>query len=167
MVAHIPAGSKIVVEPIAPDQWAADPGHPLPQTPSGNRWIKFVTSRSGITNAGTRSQGGLRVVKIEDYERILRPALIGSYLRGGFCWVVSGSIQYGRALAQPEQVPRAIAYYRELDRQADVVYRTSPYDRGAKPVKFDFDWSFDYYPLAYHRPGPEIVIRRLHGGRCA
>jgi hypothetical protein len=33
-------------------------------------------------------------------------------------------------------------------------------------VAFDFDWSFDYYPLAYHRPGPEMVVYRLHGGRC-
>ena len=34
-------------------------------------------------------------------------------------------------------------------------------------MPFGFDWSFDYYPLAYHRPGPEMIVYRLHGGRCA
>ena len=32
MVADIPAGTKIVVEPIAPDQWATDVGHPCSAT---------------------------------------------------------------------------------------------------------------------------------------
>jgi hypothetical protein len=34
-------------------------------------------------------------------------------------------------------------------------------------VKFNFDWTFDYYPLAYTRPGPEMTIYRLQGGQCA
>ncbi len=38
---------------------------------------------------------------------------------------------------------------------------------GAEPVAFNFDWAFDYYPLAYERPGPEIVIYRLSGGGCS
>ena len=29
MVQNIPSGTNIVVEPIAPDQWAMDVGHPL------------------------------------------------------------------------------------------------------------------------------------------
>jgi hypothetical protein len=28
-------------------------------------------------------------------------------------------------------------------------------------VKFNFDWSFDYYPAAYDRPGAEIWVYRL------
>ena len=51
MVENIPAGTKIVVEPIAPDQWAADVGRPLFEyTGSGNRWNKFRTSRSCFFN---------------------------------------------------------------------------------------------------------------------
>jgi hypothetical protein len=64
-------------------------------------------------------------------------------------------------------VPLAIAYYRTLKERGEVVFRSSPYDRGAGPVPFGFDWSFDYYPLAYRRPGPSITVYRLHGGRCA
>jgi hypothetical protein len=81
--------------------------------------------------------------------------------------VVSGSTQSGRALADPRAVPLAIAYYAALARQGEVVYRASPYTHGRDRVGFDFDWSFDYYPLAYYRPGPEMTVYRLHGGRCS
>ena len=99
--------------------------------------------------------------------RTLSPALIDFYEREGYCWVISGSTESGRAYADPQVVPRAIAYYRELARRGEVVYRSSPYTSGQGPVKFGFDWSFDYYPLAYERPGPYMTIYRLHGGRCA
>jgi hypothetical protein len=64
-------------------------------------------------------------------------------------------------------VPLAIAYYRTLKERGEVVFRSSPYAHGEGPVPFGFDWSFDYYPLAYERPGPSITVYRLHGGRCA
>ena len=80
--------------------------------------------------------------------------------------MVSGSIQSGRAYADPAAVPHAVAYYRALAQQGQVVFQASPYTRGAAAVPFDFDWSFDYYPLAYRRPGPQMTVYRLHGGRC-
>jgi hypothetical protein len=33
-------------------------------------------------------------------------------------------------------------------------------------VKFNFDWTFDFYPRAYERPGPVMQIYRLKGGKC-
>ena len=56
--------------------------------------------------------------------------------------------------------------YAALAKQGEVVYRASPYSDGRNRVAFGFDWSFDYYPLAYHRPGPEMIVYRLRGGRC-
>jgi hypothetical protein len=109
---------------------------------------------------------GFTVVGIENYERTLSPALLGYYRRHGYCVVVSGSTQYGRAFADPREAPLAIAYYRALRSQGEVIFRASPYARGKRPVAFGFDWSFDYYPLAYHRPGPTMTVYRLHGGRC-
>ena len=53
-----------------------------------------------------------------------------------------------------------------LARRGEVVFRASPYGTGARRVNFSFDFSFNYYPLAYRRPGPEIVIYRLTGGAC-
>jgi hypothetical protein len=153
MLAHIPAGTPIVVEPVAPDGW-------------GTRWNKYPSLISRISATGALEPTAGAKVGIEDYERTLAPALIGYYQAHGYCWIVSGSTESGRALADPKAVPRAIAYYRALARRGEVVYRSSPYAPGQGPVAFDFDWSFDYYPLAYERPGPTMTVYRLHGGRC-
>ena len=74
---------------------------------------------------------------------------------------MTGSTQEGRALADPAAVPAAIAYYRALAAQGTAVFTASPYPRGEAPIKFSFDWSFDYYPSAYARPGPLVVVHRL------
>jgi hypothetical protein len=173
MEQHIEIGSKIVMEPIAPDQWAQDAGRPLFGEPpfgtgSGNRWNKYATSRSCFFNGRMVDERPCPVVKLEDYERTLRPAIIRSYVDGGFCWLVTGSTQSGRAFADPEEVPDALDYYAELRKPevATEVFHVSPYgERGRVP--FSFDYSFNYYPLDYERPGPEITIYRLHGGQCA
>ena len=157
MTANLPERAKVVVEPVFPDQWASDPGAGRP------RWIKWATSRSRVNNDGTIRKGRGRIIKLEDYERTTRPELVGAYARGGFCWVVTGSTQYGRALAEPEEVPNALRYYEELRRRGDVVFRATPYSDGAERVPFSFDDSFNYRPLAYERPGPEIVVYRLRG----
>ena len=142
MLAHIAQGAKIVVEPVAPDAWAS------------TRWRKYPSLSSRIAANGAVEEIATREVGIEDYERTLAPALLGYYEAHGYCWVVSGSTQSGRAFADPRAVPGAIAYYRALARQGEVVYRASPYAPGKGPVAFGFDWSFDYYPMAYERPGP-------------
>jgi hypothetical protein len=168
LVENLPEGERLVVEPIAPDQWATDPGRPSALTSGGTRWVKYRTSRSRVENDGTVREGGAgRTVKLEDYERTTRPQLVDEYERLGYCLVVTGSTQFGRALAEPAEVPQAIAYYEELERRGEVAFRASPFDEGAGPVEFSFDDSFNYRPLAYARPGPEIIVYRLRGGRCA
>ena len=167
LVANVPPKTKIVVEPVVPDGWAQDIGNPSILTQNGNRWVKFPTSRSNILNDGTEIEGPGRVVNIEDYERTLTPELIKRYEDQGYCFVVSGSTQRGRAEVEPDVVPRALAYYRELERRAQKVYVASPYRKGSDGVDFNFDWSFDFYPLDYHRPGPLMQVFRLKGGQCA
>jgi hypothetical protein len=167
MVAHIPVGSKIVVEPVVPDAWAQDIGHPTLTTSDGRRWKKYAALRSLLAPDGSLTTGPGHPVNIEDYERTLSPALIGLYESEGYCWVVSGSTQSGRALAAPRQVPQAVAYYQALASQGHVVYRASPYAGGDGPVRFNFDWTFDYYPLAYAHPGPDMTVYELTGGLCA
>ena len=167
MAANVPPETKIVVEPVVPDAWASDVGRPYPGTSNGARWVKFPTSRSNVANDGSTVPGEGRIVNIEDFERTLFPALVDRYEREGWCYVVVGSTQRGRAEVAPGEVPNAIAYYKALASRADVVFHASPYRRGAKPVDFNFDWSFDFYPLAYARPGPEMTIYRLREGRCA
>ena len=48
MVANVPLGEKIVVEPVVPDLWAQDIGNPTPLTSNGYRWTKFPLSKSVI-----------------------------------------------------------------------------------------------------------------------
>jgi hypothetical protein len=166
LVEHVAANTKIVVEPVVPDAWATDIGHPNPGTANGARWSKFPTSRSNIANDGSVVPGPGRIVNVEDYERTLYPGLIDRYVQRGYCWVVVGSTQRGRAEAQPKVVPRAIDYYRALEQRSTLAFEASPYGKGKGPVKFNFDWTFDFYPLAYARPGPLMQVYRLHGGEC-
>jgi 4-amino-4-deoxy-L-arabinose transferase-like glycosyltransferase len=168
LVQNVPAGTRIVVEPgVVPDGWAQDIGHPSPETPNGNRWAKYPTSRSLFDpDTGRAVPAPGIVVNIEDFEKTLRPELVSQFEREGYCWVIVGSTQRGRAEAEPEQVPGAIAYYRELERSSDVAYRASPYGEGKGPVTFNFDWSFNFYPLSYSRPGPEMTVYRLRDGAC-
>jgi Dolichyl-phosphate-mannose-protein mannosyltransferase len=166
LVQNVAPGTKIVVEPVVPDAWATDIGHPYTGTANGARWSKYPTSRSNIANDGSFVPGPGRIVNIEDYERTLYPALIDDYVKRGYCLVVVGSTQRGRAEAQPSVVPRAIEYYRALEQRSTLAYEASPYRHGSGPVKFNFDWTFDYYPLAYDRPGPVMQVYRLSGGEC-
>ena len=169
MVANVPLGTKIVVEPVVPDLWAQDIGNPTPLVANGNRWVKYPTSKSTIdpdTGQTVKPPAETVLVNIEDFEKVLRPELVSTFEQQGYCWVVVGSTQRGRAEAQPDAVPHALDYYRELERRSKVAHEVSPYSKGEGPVKFNFDWTFDYYPLAYNRPGPEMTIYRLQGGAC-
>jgi hypothetical protein len=167
MVLNVRAATKIVVEPVVPDQWAQDVGNPSP-TKNGNRWNKYPLSRSLIDpETGARVPPPGTVVNIEDFEKVLRPELLDLFEQKAYCWVVVGSTQRGRAEVEPEAVPHALAYYRELERRSKVAYEVSPYAKGEGPVAFNFDWTFNFYPLAFNRPGPVMTIYRLTGGRCA
>ncbi|WP_354701883.1 hypothetical protein DSM112329_02222 [Paraconexibacter sp. AEG42_29] len=169
MVANIPPKSKIVVEPVVPDAWASDIGAPvLDGAGNGSRWVKFSTSRENkdpVTGAVVPGAGA--IVNVENYEKALTPELIDAYEAQKFCWVITGSTQRGRAEVEAKEVPKALEYYAELEKRGEVVHRDSPYAEGKGPVEFNFDWSFDYYPLDYARPGPLMVVYRLYGGRCA
>jgi 4-amino-4-deoxy-L-arabinose transferase-like glycosyltransferase len=168
VVEHIPAGARIVVEPVVPNAWLGDTSQPTDGlSPARTRWTKYPTLRLVLDPSTGTGEPPHQTVLLENYERTLGPALIPYYEQHGYCWVISGSTQSGRAFADPQIVPDAIAYYRALAQQAQVLYRASPYAPGKGPVPFSFDWTFDYYPLAYDRPGPTMTVYRLHGGRCA
>jgi hypothetical protein len=163
MIAHVPRGERIVLEPVVLNSWIEEGG----SGSSAKRWRKYEALQSVIEPTGKLNPQTSHAVALEDYETTLAPALIGWYARGGYCWVVSGSTESGRAFADPAAAPLAVAYYRALAAQAEVVYHVSPYAPGAHPPAFSFDWTFDYYPLSYERPGPEMTVYRLRNGRCA
>ncbi len=163
MVAHVPRGTPIVVEPVVLDSWIEEGSGGS----RSDRWLKYQSLQSVIAPDGSLAPQAIHQVALEDYETTLSPALIGWYEHLGYCWVVVGSTESGRALADPRAAPFASAYYHVLATQAEVAYRVSPYSPGSSPTRFSFDWSFDYYPLSYAHPGPEMTVYRLRGGRCA
>jgi hypothetical protein len=170
MVKHVPAGSKIVVEPVVSDNWGFDVGRADSATPSGARWKLWDTN---ITDVDVHDhdrhlpKGQHVYVGLDQYERSLRPELLSEYAKADYCWVVIGSLQAGRAFAQPGIAPQAIAYYATLANDATLEYHVSPFSDNKRAVPFSFDWSIDYYPSQYVRPGPEMSVYHLKIGRCA
>ena len=159
LLAHIPPHARMVIEPILPK--SAKP--PDNWTKPWTAFTDLVTHRG---RHGILYQLAGKPVRLENYERTLSPALVALYQRDGFCWVVTGSTEEGRALANPKAVPRAIAYYKALAKAGKKVLTVSPLSGGRTNVGFNFDWSFDYYPASYYRPGPLVTIYHLHGGAC-
>jgi hypothetical protein len=163
MVSHIPRGERIVLEPVVLDAWLREsPGS------SARRWQKYPSLVSVIAPDGALAPQDGHEVALEDYETTLSPALLGWYERRRYCWVITGSTESGRALVDTAAAPLAVAYYKTLasPARARVAFRVSPYASGGPPGGFNFDWSFDYYPLAYRRPGPQMTVYRLLGPRC-
>ena len=72
------------------------------------------------------------------------------------------SLIRGRA-ENAKLAPEALAYYDRAGArvEAGLPRQPVPYKRGAKPVKFNFDFSYNYYPSAFDRPGPRSTIYRL------
>jgi dolichyl-phosphate-mannose-protein mannosyltransferase len=171
MVSHIPAGAKVVVEPVVSGDWAHDVGRSLSATPSGGRWQVWNAGVTDVDAAGNHLPAGEhRFVPVDEYERTLRPELLTEYADAGYCWVVIGSLQAGRSFAQPKIAPSAIAYYAQLANHGRLMYHISPFGpsgSATRAIPFSFDWSIDYYPSQYTRPGPEMSVYRLTDGRCA
>jgi hypothetical protein len=94
-----------------------------------------------------------------DYAATLTPKRIDRYRELGFCVVVTMNVIRGRA--ENDKVPGALAYYRRLEREADLIGRFTPYKKDAKAPRFHFDLSYNYYPSEFNRPGPEVLIYRL------
>ena len=83
----------------------------------------------------------------EDIALQLKPGLIDNYANRGFCVVVVGSIQRGRAYQGPEPRPgRDRVLPSGSSTEARKVASFSPMKRGEPLPEFNFDWSYNYYP---------------------
>jgi hypothetical protein len=174
---HYPPELRASVEPAVPGRWfRSNPeGTPPP-------WLTRCPRRPDWTEPGWSytAAGGSRVcaqykpglvarpdggVRASAYHEVLDPSVIDDYRLYGYCLIVTVDTVRDRALQTGDRNARA--YYDRLDRESKPVRTFSPYDTGAKPVPFNFDLSFNYYPPEYHRPGPTVQIRRLDDCRQA
>jgi Dolichyl-phosphate-mannose-protein mannosyltransferase len=164
MVDHIPAGTRILVEPLVPQEWYRDGGLPVAdRSQRGFRWTRFIRTRADIERLAKRHPLSRKNTDFANYEYTLFPGLFKYYRRRGVCWIVSGSGQSGRAFNNPKRVPEAIRYYHQLPREASLRYSASPFGPpGSGPEHpFQYDHTFNYYGLEYERPGPVMNVYRL------
>ncbi|HEX6652259.1 MAG TPA: glycosyltransferase family 39 protein [Thermoleophilaceae bacterium] len=175
--AHYPPELRASVEPAVPGRWFRSNPEGTPPA-----WLTRCPRRPGWTEQGWSytAAGGARVcaqykpglvarpdggVRASAYQEVLDPGVIDDYRLYGYCLIVTVDTVRDRALQTGDKDARA--YYDRLERESKVVRTFSPYDEGAKPVPFNFDLSFNYYPPEYHRPGPTVQIRRLDDCRQA
>ena len=129
-----PDAGRIVVEPAVPGSYRRE------LRDAG--WELFPVSRP-----------------FQRYELGLDASLVDTYRSEEWCWVMVNGHQRDRGLAAG--LPDATAYYRRLSEESEVVLAASPFGAGTSPPAFSYDFSFNYYPPAYHRPGPVVEIHRL------
>jgi hypothetical protein len=94
------------------------------------------------------------------YASSLTPDNIDAYRSAGFCLVMTNSLTRGRA--ENAKVPNALAYYQRLERESKLLLHLSPFKPGRAAVPLHFDFSYDYYPTAYYRPGGIVDIYQLN-----
>ena len=76
----MPAGARVVIEPVVPARWLEDIDRAHPATPGGQRWRLWDTARADVDAQATRCRRQHRFVKVDKYERTLRPALLDEYV---------------------------------------------------------------------------------------
>ena len=145
---RFPPSARVVIEPAVPSRYY--------RLVRQNR--SLPPSRKQFVRGFIRDNRESRL----DYAATLRPETVDLYRRTGFCMVMTMSLLRGRA--ERDRVPEALAYYRRLERESELVLALDPYRPGARPVPFHFDRSYNYYPAAFNRPGPEVRVYRL--SRC-
>lgn len=157
--ANVPKGTKVVFEPVAPSEWYGVTPGGGEKADAERQWDRYVRSSADVERLGKLYRGARYTASFQNYQRTLWPGMLDVYREEGYCWIVSGSTQSGRAYTEPHRVPEAIKYYRALREQADVRFRISPVD-GELP-RYQVDKSFNYVDGAYKRPGPEMIVYRL------
>jgi hypothetical protein len=154
LVKNYPASLRAVLEPAVPDQYYRIVGRNTRRKQFARAFIRDIRRRA---NVQANAAGDVTSIT---YATTLDPGIIDHYREEGFCLVVTMSLIRGRA--ENGNLPKALEYYKKLERESRVIFAASPFKKGAKPVPLDFDFSYNYYPTAYYRPGPDLKIYQLN-----
>ena len=150
LVRNVPQGTKVVFEPVAPSEWYGVTAGGGPKADPARQWDRYTRSSADIEELAREYRGARYPASFQNYQRTLWPGMLDVYRREGYCWIVTGSTQYGRAQTEPHRVPQALRYYRALREQADVAFRASPVERDAAAL-----------------PGRQVLQLRRRGLRTA
>jgi hypothetical protein len=144
LVDRMPPRLRIVIEPAVP-----------------GRYYRRTSRRVELLSRKQFVRGFIQGVQESriDYTRTIRPETIDRYRELGFCTVMTMSVIRGRAEKDGDE--RALAYYRRLEDESELLKTFDPWEEGADPPEFHFDLSYNYYSPAFDRPGPEVRIYRL------
>ena len=169
MIANIPRGAKVVVEPVSPDQWARETGSGPPGCEGTRyRWCKWPSlytfidaRRRDRRRPPARSQHReLRAHALAGADRALRAArlLLGrdGVHRGRPC-----RGRPARGAARDRLLPRS----RPPRASSCAASRPTGAARGRS--RSTSTGASTTTRSAYARPGPLMSVYRLHGGRCA
>jgi hypothetical protein len=154
LVENYPGSLRAVIEPAVPTSF-----YRIERSKSRKRQFVRGFIRDIRRAVNVEAPDGTTIT----YAASLNPGVIDQYRSKGFCLVATMSLIRGRA--ENARVPGALAYYDRLERESELVYSVSPYKDGADPVPLHFDFSYNYYPTAYERPGPEVQVYRLDNCR--
>ena len=152
LVSHYPPGLRAVIEPAVPENYD------LLRSSRPDLRRQFV--RGFIRDVKARALLDAPLGADTSYANTLKPSNIDAYRSAGYCVVVTMSLIRGRV--ENTGTPAQRAYYKRLLRESTLLYSISPYRHGRKPVPLHFDFSYDYYPTAYYRPGAIIDVYRLN-----
>jgi hypothetical protein len=152
LVRNFPDSLRIVIEPAVPDIYYRKAGKP--------NALRNYFVRGFVNDLRRQKAFDSPLGADTTYASTLTPDLIDAYRGQGFCLVMTDSLIRGRA--ENAQLPQALAYYRRLERESRHIYHLSPFKPGRKPVPLHYDFSYDYYPTAYYRPGGIIDVYRLN-----
>jgi hypothetical protein len=145
LAAHSRPGLRVVIEPAVPERYL----------------FRIIGGRPRNTRNDQFVNEFIRDIREDhvEYGRTLKPGDLDRYRERGYCTVMTFDLIRGRAEAAG--AAPALAYYRRLEREADLVFAVTPYRADEEPQPFSFDLSYSYYAPAYERPGPEVRIFRL------
>ena len=151
LVENYPGSLRAVIEPAVPTSF-----YRIERSKSRKRQFVRGFIRDIRRAVNVEAPDGTTIT----YAASLNPEVIDQYRSKGFCLVMTMSLIRGRA--ENAKVPGALAYYDRLERESKLVYSVSPYKDGEDPVPLHFDFSYNYYPTAFERPGPEVKVYRLN-----
>jgi 4-amino-4-deoxy-L-arabinose transferase-like glycosyltransferase len=151
LVKHFPRSLRIVIEPAVQTDYFL--------LPAGQRTGARQFVQGFVRDLRRQQKIDAPLGADTTYAATLTPSNIDAYRSAGFCLVMTNSLTRGRA--ENAKVPKALAYYQRLERESRHLLHLTPFKRGRRPVPLHFDFSYNYYPTAYYRPGGIVDVYQL------